>query len=145
MSFNQLRDELYYCQDPVKKLIIRKIMKQKYFNALKIKNMRQQKQNRLKKIYKNYRQRYDKKKSEEILQSLMEENIEKDDGFDFTDEDFEPKQQESEKQSIQQPIQEPKHKIEYERDFLNNGLMNRLSNDIAIKNTLARGRRLNNK
>jgi len=119
MSFNELRDELTYCDNNIKELLIRKLMKDRYLRHIKKKeliNKKKEKERIKNQIYTNTIITDDNNKIIEDIDDLF--NDDELNKKDYNDDDLIDK----------------KFNKQIERDAMNNNLMNRMNSELEIRN-----------
>jgi len=136
LSFNELRNELAYCNDPVRELLIRKLMKIRYIELVDRKKriiMQQQleeEQRQMlikKKMEMRYRQKLSKVKDNELSSKLIDELLIDD------ERDIDKTIRTRSMNADLDENGEPKFVKEVKRDKLNNNLMDRLNSDMDIR------------
>lgn len=134
MTFEELREELTYCENPVKNILIRKIMKEKYNQYLRRRNQLITKKQR-KTLYEERKvatRKRKKKEMDDIIESLIN-NINEPE-IELKEEDFNAK-------DVHGPLNEldddyglfdDKFKKEVAQDIMNNNLMERMNSELDI-------------
>jgi len=142
LSFDELREELYKCNnDPIKELIIRKIMRNIYINHLKknklikqqkqflIKQKREQKRQIMKKkIMKRYKQ-----ESNKLVNELIDEMDKENDDTKIYKQNYLYNRKMGYKKNIKQDSKNDVYKKEINNNVLNNNLMSRMDGEIFIR------------
>lgn len=137
MNFRELRDELSLSSNnPVKSLIIRKLMKQKYLKYKKIRDMNIQQQ-KYKVIHKKQEDEITKMMVNELLDEIEKNNndtiLEVIDDTDMLDETNYDKHGPLNELDPSAKLFDNKFVDEIQRDHMNNNLMNRMNSDIHIQ------------
>ncbi len=160
MSFDQLREELSLCKNnPVKELIIRKMMKNRY---LELKNRKQRliNQRKMKELSRieeaNYQRQFNNNLENEnivddnLVDELFEDiqrlkNRDNDMVDIFNESDFKPLPNHGPLNALDPnaSLYDRKFKQEIEKDHMNNHLMDRLNSDIDIKKMSKRNKKKN--
>lgn len=158
MTFHELRNELAYCgNNKVKEDLIRHIMYQRYKKHLETKNKMEQikfqkKQKYLEKLKRQQEREIKKKLSMEKKRErkVHQQEEKEDDNLSFDSSDF----QETNRIIVPSngfddfetnEVFDKRDITEYDRDITNNNLVNRLNNDIDIRNSRNRNKRVPNK
>lgn len=146
MNFYQLRNELSYCDDPVKELLIRKMMVREYtklkHNKIN-KHKRYVRNNRSSdKITNNLTDNLTDNLADDLYNEIIKQNDMNPNIFDETD--FNPIPNHGPLNDLDPNAKrfEGKYKEEIKRDSMNNNLMDRLNNDIDIQMNRVNKRKL---
>ena len=155
MSFRELRNELAYCDNnPVKELLIRNLMKEKYIHCMRKKkkieeHQKMEKRLKYKKLKNIMARKYDHKyrkyyieSKDSSIESIMDDIEDVEDVEDIADniplreEDFNlyPNHGPLNELEENNGLYDKKFKDEVNKDFMNNNLMDRMNSEIDIRN-----------